>query len=227
MQKILSVGVLIFIMCSSFGQRLAAKFTVGIDPSRSAITLQWNMVNYAGKSAYVILKSNDGVSWFEMVKDKVFRNYSEEDSYYFTDRNINEKNLYRLRIIALGNNTIALSDIQTIDQLSSKKVRESSTVSNSEHIPVHPSTLPENNKWVIYPNPVHDLLTITFTGTTKLQGCINVAVIDMSGKIMIRYRCASMNKTIQVPVDYIVRGIYIVQVSISNQVLMNQRFIRQ
>ena len=226
MQKKLSAVVLIFLSYASFSQ-LPASLSVVYDPVRLSVSLEWSMVTIAKRTAYIILKSTDGVNWMELVKDKLLRNYTKEDLYTYEDKHITTpKNLYRLRIMDVENNTVALSNIVSVSQLLNNKPIITTETRKKNNTSID-ATEPDEKKWVIYPNPVHDILTLSFNGLHPLQGAINITIQDMSGKIVTRYRGASTNKVIQVPVDYLARGTYLLQLIVSNEVIVNQRFIKQ
>ncbi len=215
MQKIVSAIVLILSSCLLFAQSEQPSLIAVYDSKRGSVKLEWNMVDADGKTAYIILKSSDGISWSELVRDRNLKEYTSEDGYAFEDRNIHSpKNLYRLRIVDAFNSTVALSPIVVAGN-------------GRETYPKSSPSENEKNSWSIYPNPVHNLLTINYRGSSPIQGSIIVIIQDMNGKIVIRYRCASTTKMIQIPVDNIVRGTYLIQLSVANEVLMSQRFIKQ
>src|SRR4029079_3471648 len=113
----------------------------------------------------------------EVVTDKVLRNYTEEDVFDYDDRvNRNEKYFYRLKIIDANNKTIAVYNTATI------------------------TTEAYKSSWVIYPNPVNDVLNLVCQGSNIIKGVIKVTVQDMTGKILIRFRAASTNRRLEIPV---------------------------
>ena len=212
MQNIVSAIVLTLTSCSLSAQGVRPLLKAVYDVKSGAVKLDWTMVNAEGKTGYIILKSTDGINWFELVRDRILRNYTNEDVYSFEDINLHYlKNQYRLRIIDAFNTTVALSSI---------------VVAGSGAVQGRSTEIDKNN-WTIYPNPVSDVLTLNYRGSKVIQGCINVIILDINGKIVIRYRCASNTKLIQIPVGNIVRGSYFIQLSVSNEVLMKQNFIKQ
>ena len=74
--KRLSFLISIFLLLCSFiaiGEiRLVALTNVG----SPTVTLQWNMVNYPGSTAYTLFKSIDGVVWSAAAANPAFRNYT-------------------------------------------------------------------------------------------------------------------------------------------------------
>ena len=170
----------------------------------SQVILDWNMVSHLDKTTYQLLRSNDGKMLKEVATDKIMQEYTSEDIFDYEDKvERDKKYYYRLRILDTNNKTITFSNIVTLHTSSVK------------------------SSWVIYPNPVNEVLTLVCKGNTMIRGVINVIVQDAGGKIVIRYRAASIYKTLQIPVSKLRRGIYVVQISILNEVMMNQKFVKQ
>lgn len=184
------------------------KLTADFDVRKSLITLNWNMVNNHGKTSYMILRSADGIVWTEAAKDKILRNYTYRDLYYFEDKFYTlGKNFYRIRISDGNNTMVALSPIVT-----------AFTTATREEL---------TGTWLIYPNPVNDVLTLNYKGTMDLKGVVNVEILDVTGKIVIKFRSASIYKIIQIPVNKLKRGFYFTQVTVMNDMVMNKQFMKQ
>jgi len=180
--------------------RLNAEYEV----RTSRVILDWNMISHSAKTTYILLRSTDTKRWIEVASDKVLRNYSEEDVFDYDDGvNRDGKYFYRLKIIDANNKTIAFSNTVTV------------------------STEVDKTSWVIYPNPVNDVLNLVCEGSNIIKGVINVTVQDVTGKIVIRFRAASTNRRLEIPVTQLRKGMYIVQISIMNEMVMNQKFIKQ
>ncbi len=195
------------------------KLTAEFDSQKGEVQLNWNMVDNATKTGYVLLRSMDGKSWVEAAKDRIVRNYTAEDGYSFDDKFYTPgKNYYRIRIFDGYNNTVALSPIITIN---TKEQLLSSPA------PSVPASKGSPGSWVLFPNPVSDVLTLSYKGSDNIPGVVNVQVIDMTGKVVIKFRSASINKTIQIPVSNLRTGTYIIQLSVMNEMLMNQKFMKQ
>ncbi len=170
----------------------------------SQVILDWNMISHPNKTTYQLLRSNDGKIWIEVVTDKILQPYTSEDIFDYEDKVDRDKRYYyRLRILDSNNKTITFSNIVAVQSESAK------------------------SSWIIYPNPVNEVLTLVCKGNTIVRGVINVIVKDVTGKIVIRYRAASIYKTLHVPVSKLRTGIYVVQISILNEVVMNQKFVKQ
>ncbi|MDB5200230.1 MAG: Metalloprotease Fpp2 [Chitinophagaceae bacterium] len=193
------------------------------------------MINSNVRTSYLLLRSTDGVTWTEAAKDRMLRNYTEDDIYFFNDRYFSPgKNFYRLKITDGYNNTIALSPIVAVNTRGTISTpvtySNSSTQSQTGKQTVTPkiNTAPQgNNKWIIYPNPATDFLKLTYKGSGDLKGVVNVQIQDASGKIVIKFRSGSMYKTIQIPISNLQKGAYFIQVTVVNELMMNQKFIKQ
>lgn len=168
------------------------------------ISLDWNMIPYSTKTIYVLLRSTDQRAWSVVAADPVLRNYTEEDVFDY-DEKVNSGGIYyyRLKILDAGNNTVALSNIAGVNTTAGKDV------------------------WVVYPNPVYDVLHLAYKGNNPVKGVINVLIADASGKTVIRFRSASIYKSLQIPVSNLRNGIYLVQIIVMNEVMLNQQFIKQ
>jgi hypothetical protein len=188
--------------CKPFAQ--VCKLNAKYEERTSRVFLDWNMVNHPAKTTYVLLKSTDAKTWTEVVTDMIFRNYANDDIFDYDDRvNRDQKYYYRLKIIDANNRAIAFSNTVTLASVADKTT------------------------WVIYPNPVNDILNLTCQGNNIIGGVINVTVQDMTGKVLIRFRAASNNRKLEIPVSQLYKGMYIVQIFILNEMMMNEKFVKQ
>lgn len=190
------------------------------------------MVNHSSRTSYLLLRSADGISWTETAKDRMLRNYSEDDIYFFNDRKyIQGKNFYRLKIADANNNTVALSQVIIVNTNTKYNTGTSApTTQTGKQSAVTPkiSTTPASNtNWIIYPNPATDLLKLMYKGPGELKGVVNVQIQDVTGKVVIKFRSGSMYKNIQIPISNLQRGTYFIRVSVLNELMMNQKFIKQ
>ena len=218
------------ILCHAFSQ---VKLTAIYDFNNSAVKLNWNMINSNVRTSYLLLRSADGVTWTEAAKDRMLRYYTEDDIYFFNDRYyVAGKNYYRLKITDSYNNTIALSPIVSVNTrgtLNTVTYRSNTQMQTGKQT-VTPkiNTEPQgNSSWIIYPNPATDLLKLTYKGPGDLKGVVNVQIQDVTGKVVIKFRSGSMYKTISIPISNLQRGTYVIQVSVLNELMMNQKFIKQ
>ena len=194
---------LLFIYCGvTIAQQCHLNAQYEVKTSRAI--LDWNMVDYSGKTTYILLRSTNEQTWTEVVTDKMFRKYSKEDIFDYDDKvTRNGKYFYRLKIVDANNKTIALSNIVSVSGNAIKSV------------------------WTIYPNPVNGVLNLVCQGNDIITGVINVAVQDMTGKIVTRFRAASTNRRLEIPVSQLRKGIYVVQVIIMNELVMKEKFVKQ
>jgi hypothetical protein len=173
------------------------------DIRTSVVKLDWNMVTTPAKTTYILLRSTDGKHWSEVVTDRIMRKYTAEDIFDYEDKVFARgKIFYRLRIVDASYNTVIFSNMVTVEPVT------------------------DRGGWIIYPNPVHDILTISFKGDGYIKGVINALVQNAAGKIVTRFRASSLSRTLQIPVDNLPPGFYIVQVVVQNEVMMNQKFIK-
>ena len=195
------------------------------------------MVNSRSRTSYLLLRSSDGISWNEAAKDRMLRNYTEDDIYFFNDRRFAPgKNYYRIRITDSYNNTIALSPIVVVNTGGPVKIN-SAYPGNETRTTVKENTTPSpknisppqnnNSSWIIYPNPATDLLKLTYKGAGEIKGVVNVQIQDMTGKTVIKFRSGSKYKTIEIPISNLRRGAYFIQVTVLNELMMSQQFIKQ
>ena len=219
-------------MCSSTEAQQHINLLAKYDPLTSRIILDWNMITSNAKTGYVLLKSTDGNIWIEYVRDKKFRYYSAEDAFYYEDKNIREsKSYYRLKIINSNSTTLAVSDIVIVVDDHYSHTLPAVHVAPTAKLDKDPTftsntRLEQKSTWTIFPNPVHDILNLAFKGPKPIEGCINITIQDMGGKIVTRYRCASTNTSIHVPVSNLITGTYVIQLTVTNQLILNQRFLK-
>ncbi len=203
------------------------------DAAKHILKIQWNMVNSYAKTGYILIKSEDGISWKELSRDRMIRNYTEDDLYFFDERNIGTgKTFYRIRIMDNNNNTVVLSNILVTNTMNAagnikNNVPDKRIVATNKETVYSPVIENRVHQWAIYPNPVNDELTINYKGSDILKGVINVIVHDMSGKTVIKFRAASTSKTIQIPVNNLRRGVYLIELTVMNELQMNERFVKQ
>ncbi|MDQ6755334.1 MAG: T9SS type A sorting domain-containing protein [Bacteroidota bacterium] len=223
------------IVCHVFTQ--SVKLSAVYDFNSSAVKLNWNMVNSNLRTSYILLKSSDGITWTEVVKDRTLRYYNDNDIYFYNDRYfLQGKSFYRIVINDASKNTIALSPIVSVNTKEKnnpvstypqQKNNVSQNQSSSQNNIQQNNDYSHNNSWVIYPNPARDILTLSYKGYGTLKGVVNVQIQDVTGKIVIKFRSGSMYKTIQIPIADLRNGGYFIQVSVLDELMMSQKFIKQ
>lgn len=221
------------IFCQAISQTV--KLTAYYDANNSSVKLNWNMIYTNSKTGYLLLRSADGITWSEAAKDKLLRNYTNKDIYIFNDRSyFSGKNFYRIKIFDNYNNTIMLSPVVVANTpLAVKTITyppntqgQTTIKENSNQTQVNKNNR-SSNSWIIYPNPATDFLKLTYKGSTPLKGVVNVQIQNASGKTVIKFRSASIYKTIDIPISNLPRGTYVIQLNVLDEFMMNQGFIKQ
>ncbi len=215
----------IFLIFSCFNSLAGVTLTAIPNSSGSAISLRWNMVNYSSVTAYLLLRSIDGVVWQIAAANPVFRNYSSSTILAYNDAAVGRQRLfYRVRIYDTNDNTVALSNtaIAEIPKAVYRTPGGSLPSANSEM-----SKPVEGKAWQIFPNPVDDMLNLSYFRNEKIRGVINVIISDITGKIVIRFRQASNNKQLHIPVSNLRAGLYFIKINVLNEIQMNEKFVKQ
>ena len=79
------------------------------------VTLQWNMVNYPGSTAYILFKSIDGVVWEITAANPVFRNYTSSTILAYRDNFSDEQKLYyRVKVYDTNENIVEVSNTAVV-----------------------------------------------------------------------------------------------------------------
>jgi hypothetical protein len=221
------------IFCSASAQPV--KLTAIYDFNNSCVKLNWNMVNTNIRTSYLLIRSADGVSWTEAAKDRMLRNYTNEDMYFFNDRNfLPGKNYYRIKIADADNNTIELSKVVVVNtkgtayNITSYPTNTRSQTTGKQNTSPKVDTRSQGNgSWSLYPNPASDFLKLAYKGSDDLKGVVYIQVQDATGKIVIKFRSGSMYKLINIPITNLQRGVYFIQLSVMNELMLSQQFIKQ
>lgn len=194
------------------------------DAEGSAVSLRWNMVNYSAVTAYILLRSNDGVVWQIAAANPVYRNYNASTVLAYNDKvKERRKFFYRVKIYDVHDNTVAISNTAIAEIPKAVYVPEKPVASS----PTNSSRPVRSASWQIFPNPVSDILNLTYKKTERIMGVINVFISDVSGKIVIRFRQASNNKQLHIPVSNLKAGLYFIKIEVLNERQMNEKFIKQ
>jgi hypothetical protein len=210
--------------------RLVASFQSG-NPS---VDLRWNMVNYPGNTAYSLFKSEDGVIWITAAANPVFRNYTASTLLAFRDKFSDEKQLYyKVKVYDENENIIEVSNTEIVNNpvtnyrkpVSNHNIDKAlkGSKSPSEEVLVYS----HGNSWKIFPNPVRDMLNLVYSGNQRIKGVINLTILDATGKSVIRFRAASNNKQLHVPVSKLHAGIYFIKLNVLNEMQLNEKFIKE
>ncbi len=223
MKKFLIVVFLISILCAQASGIILSATT---HPGQAYVTLQWNMVNYPGTTAYTLFKSRDGVVWIVSAANPVFRNYTSSTILAYRDNFADEQKLYyRVKVYDTNENIVAISNTTMVENpLNHYPVGKPPVRRNpSTQHPVATGRI----LWQIYPNPVGDMLNLVYNGRNIIKGVINVAVLDATGKAVKKFRAASTNKQLHINVSNLHSGFYFIRINVANEMQMNERFIKQ
>ncbi len=185
-----------------------ACFTTDISPNLTAVfnsdknivRLKWQSTD-SKVTSYILQRSGDNFSWtglYKIEQDEFSKTKIEK----FTDKEPSAgKSYYRLKMYTDKNKYEYSAALMVIIEQATKS-------------------------WVMYPVPVGPLLNLQYTGSAVIPGVITVFIQNMSGKILTRLRCSSLNRLIQVPVDNLGKGLYDLRIIILDEVVWNQRFVK-
>ncbi|MEO7961572.1 MAG: T9SS type A sorting domain-containing protein [Ginsengibacter sp.] len=204
----------------------AAVTLTAIPDARGAfVSLRWNMINHKSQTAYLLLRSVDGVIWEVAAANPVFRSYTSSTILAFIDRvNYQSAIMYKVRVYDGSDKTIALSNIATVHiPRPIYQSRDNGPFGLRAEPPQHTG----NKSWKIFPNPVGAMLNLTYVGRERLKGIINVSISDASGKLRIRFRQASNNPQLRILVSNLSRGIYFMKIIVENETQLAEKFVKQ
>lgn len=214
-----------FLMLICFNSKATVMLIAIPDAQGSVVSLRWNMVNYSSVSAYILLRSSDGVVWEVAAANPVYRYYNSSTILAYNDKVTERRKLfYRVRIYDVHDNTVAISNTAIAEI---PKAVYSVPEGPAASTPTNSSGPVKGASWQIFPNPVHDILNLTYKKSERLMGVINVIISDVTGKIVIRFRQASNNKQVHIPVSNLKAGLYFIKIDVLNERQMNEKFIRQ
>lgn len=225
MKKLPAAFFLLFFF-SRFEISAGITLTAITHPGKASVTLQWNMVNYPGSTAYTLFKSIDGVVWEITAANPVFRNYTSSTILAYRDNFADEQKLYyRVKVYDTNENIVDISNTAVVANPKNDYSREKRPITKNTTTEVPATT---NGKlWQIYPNPAGDILNLVYKGKDIIRGVINIVIQDATGKAVVRFRAASNNKQLYIPVSKLHSGMYFIKLNIANEVQMNEKFIKQ
>ncbi len=221
----LPVLVSLFFVLLCFSATANVMLTAVPNAQGSAISLRWNMVNHSLGTAYLLLRSIDGIVWQIAAANPVYRNYTSSTILAFLDDTKGQQKLYyKVRVydtyditVALSNTAVATISTPVYTAPASTKPAVTSKKSN-----------PVNGRaWQLYPNPVHDVLNLSYNRIDRIRGVINVFISDATGKIVTRFRQASNNKQLRIPVSNLRSGLFFIKITVLNELQLNDKFIKQ
>jgi len=179
---------------------IAPGITVVYNAKQKAVVIKWQQ-KQPGIKSFVIQRSDDNTDWDDIARQESV-NFNAAKIYQYLDYKATAgQNYYRL-----------------------KCVTEKGQAEYSPSVII--VTGAEGSKWVIYPVPVGDVLTLQYRGTEKLKGVVNIFIQNISGRVITRLRSASLNTTIRIPVNNLGKGIYDIRIVVEDEVIWNQRFVK-
>ena len=199
MSKTLVAAFLIFTFCSFLGLKTAPGITAEYDAQKNAVNIKWQQ-KFPGIKSFVIQRSANNTDWTDIARQATV-NFNPGKTYQYLDNKpaVGE-NYYRLKCITEKGQAEYSASIIVVTE--------------------------KNNNWVMYPVPVKDVLTLQYRGSAKIIGVVNVFIQNMSGQMLKRIRSASLNTTIQIPVDNLGKGVYDIRIVIDKEIVWNQRFVK-
>lgn len=211
------------------------------------VTLRWNMVDYPGSTAYILYKSADGMTWEPAAANPVFRDYTAATILAYRDHFTDENQLYyRVKVYDQNENIVEISNTTKVTNPVEERYRVHKAVDETDESPANDAVTDNNETagkniyrddeisasntgalWQIAPNPVHDMLNLNYMRKAKLKDVINVIIQDANGKALIKFRAASNNVRLRIPVSKLHAGVYFIKISVGNQQQLNSRFIKE
>ncbi len=216
-----SIMLCIFCIKTKAGITLKAATIEG----KSGVTLQWNMLDYAGNTGYTLFKSSDGIIWQPAAANHVYRTYTSATILAYTDKFTGEQKLfYKVKVYDENENIVAISNTEEV-----ANPERNYTIKKSSPIINEVKRLPGKgySTWQIYPNPVGDILNLYYKGTNTVRGVINAVIQDATGKAVKKFRAASNNKHLSIDVSNLHAGFYFIRINVFDEVQMNEKFIKQ
>ena len=191
--------LLLIIALSGHAQNASPSLTAVYEDNRQLVKLKWNH-NDISITTYILQRSSDNYSWVDLFKIPI--TLPEENTFktYKDQKPLPGKNFYRIKAILNNGNS---SYSQSITVIIGK---------------------PGNN-WIMYPVPVRDILNVEYNGNNLISGVIGITIQNMvTRQIFHKLRMASTNRLIQIPVSNLGRGLYLINISIGNEVVWHQQF---
>jgi hypothetical protein len=178
----------------------APGITAVYDGKKKAVIIKWQQ-KQTGARSFVIQRSDNNYNWEDIALQQTV-NFDPNKIYQFLDtRSAAGDNYYRLKAV-LQNGAIEYSA--------------------SVMVIVGPAT----TSWIMYPVPVQDVLTLQYKGTERIKGVVNVLIQNVIGTVLVRLRSASINSVIRIPVNNLGKGLYDIRITIEDEVVWNQRFVK-
>jgi Secretion system C-terminal sorting domain len=196
--KFFLVSLLFQLSITGYAQNTGG-LTAVYEDRRQLVKLKWQHSGN-GILSYKLQRSADNGLWFDIASVPVSLPQQKKFITYTDEKPSAGKNFYRLASITAGN---SISYGQPIMVIIGKP----------------------GNSWIMYPVPVTDVLNLQYNGINIITGVIGITIQNIrTGQVFHKLRMASVNRLIRIPVSNLGRGIYLVSISIGNEVVWNQQF---
>jgi len=183
-----------------FAHAISPGIRVVYEENKKAVNIQWQQKS-SGTKTFIVQRSDNNADWEDIALQTVPNFTAGKTFQYYDYKPAAGENYYRLKSIAQNNEVEYSASVMVI-------------------------TGAAGSNWVMYPVPVKDMLTLQYKGLKKIAGVVNIFIRNITGRIITRVRSASLNTTIQIPVNNLGSGIYDVQIIIEDEVVWNQRFVK-
>lgn len=164
------------------------------------VKLKWNH-NDSRVIRYILQRSSDNSRWEDIYEMNIDNPTAYKFISFYDNQVAAGKNYYRLKARLTGGSHEFTPSIMVIIGK-------------------------PGNSWIMYPVPVRDVLNLQYNGNALITGVIAVSIRRMNGQLYQQLRFASSTRFIQVPVSNLGSGTYDVRISVNNQVVWNQRFVK-
>lgn len=178
---------------------LTTSLTAAYDAKKKAVLIKWQQKTTDVKR-FIVQRSDDNFNWVDIASVENPQITASKTWQYTDVRPADGENYYRLQTVATNGRTVYSGSVMVI--------------TGGSH------------SWVMYPVPVTDVLTLQYKGTEKITGVINIIIQNMQGYVLTRLRCASNTTIIRIPVSNLGKGVYDIRVTIEDEIVWNQRFVK-
>ncbi|MEO6490328.1 MAG: hypothetical protein ABIO04_10340 [Ferruginibacter sp.] len=197
--KSISIIACVFICTTCFAS-IAPNLTAEYKKNKKTVELKWQNTDPA-ITKYVLQRSDDNHYWKDIYSLKA-DDFKKKKQEKFSDHYpATSKNYYRLKIFT-------------------------STNEFEVTVPIMVIIGSPASSWILYPVPVKTVLNLQYNGSEAIRGVVSIFIQTLNGYVLIKKRYSSLNRTIQVPVENLGRGIYDIRIVINDKVVWNQRFIK-
>jgi hypothetical protein len=230
--KKLAVAFFLIFAFSCFETSAGITLMAITHPGKASVTLQWNMVDYPGTTTYTLFKSIDGVVWEITAANPAHRNYTSSTILAYKDNFSDEQKLYyRVKVYDANENIVDMSNTAVVENPKNistvENMPEGKNLKQGKPLTTRQPAMLGRNVWQLYPNPVGNMLNLSYKGKERLKGVVNIIIQDATGKAIVRYRAASNNKQVHLPVENLHAGLYFIKINVSDEIQLNDKFVKE